>query len=182
MAPMDTTPRIQVTPASPRLLPALQALRVLPTQRAFVGDPVFNVADAQRDPLSDAMAILAGDAVIGFYRLDRAPRTVLGRALEHPHLGLRTLLIDHAQQGCGLGTRAIRACCTDARLRFPRHCLLALGVGRDNHAARAAYRRAGFRDSGERQPGGADGPQHILTWQLRPLRRRAATTLETLHA
>lgn len=165
--PVSTTPTIQVTPVDEATAVAVRALQVRPEQRAFVGDIGFNLDDAQRDRLSEAMAILADGEVIGFYRLDRASRSVLGRWLDRPHLGLRGLLIDRAQQRRGLGLRAIRACCADARRRYRNHDLLALSVSRDNHAAVAAYRRAGFRDTGPLRRGGDAGPEQLMLLTLR---------------
>lgn len=158
---------IQVSVADAAHAAAIQGLRVAPGQSAFVGDIAFNLADALRDPLSDAMAILYGGEVVGFYRLDRAPCTVTGRRLEQPHLGLRALVIDRDHQGQGLGTLAIRACCADALLRHPHHRLLALTVSCDNVAARAAYARAGFQDTGEAFPGGAAKSEHLMLYRLR---------------
>ena len=162
----DAAVEIRVVPVDAGLDAAVRRLRVTGDQHPFVGDTGFNLDDALRDPLSDAMAILADSRVIGFYRLDRAPNAVTGRPLAQPHLGLRAFLIDHRRQGRGLGTRAVRACCDDAGRRHPRHRLLALTVNCRNHAAVATYRRAGFEDSGELFHGGAAGPQHLLLYRL----------------
>lgn len=147
---------------------ALLDLSVAPEQRAYVGDTAFNIVDADRDPLSDALAVLAGERVVGFYRLDRAPRTVAGRDLGEPTLGLRGLFIDQRVQGRGYGTAAIEACCQDARERHPQRCLLALAVHCQNRPAIAAYLRAGFHDTGERLAGGAAGPQQLMLRRLQP--------------
>lgn len=160
------TVEVGVAPVDAALEPAVRRLQVTTAQRPFVGDTDFNLDDALRDPLSDAMAILANGGVIGFYRLDRAPNAVTGRPLARPHLGLRAFLIDHRQQGRGLGTRAVRACCDDAGRRHPQHRLLALTVNCRNHAAIATYRHAGFEDSGELFHGGDAGPQHLLLYRL----------------
>lgn len=160
--------RVRVVPASAAPAAGLLALSVAPEQRAYVGDTAFNIHDADRDPLSDAMAVLAGERVIGFYRLDRAPCTVAGRELGEPTLGLRGLFIDQRLQGRGYGTAAIEACCQDARDRHPQRRLLALAVHCCNTAAIATYLRAGFHDTGERLPGGAAGPQQLMLRRLQP--------------
>ena len=46
---------IHVTPVTPALAPAVRALRVAADQYPYVGDVTFNLIDAERDPLSDAM-------------------------------------------------------------------------------------------------------------------------------
>ncbi len=76
-------------------------------------------------------------------------------------------MIDRGHQGQGLGTRAIRACCADASLRHPHHRLLALTVSCDNVAARAAYARTGFDDTGEAFPGGTTKPELLMLYRLR---------------
>ena len=74
--PPDADVRVHVQPITPTLAASVRALRVAPGQHDYVGDPAFNLDDAQRDPRSEAMAILAGDDVIGFYRLDLAANAV----------------------------------------------------------------------------------------------------------
>ena len=160
--------RIHVVPTDSLPAAMLSGLGVTPEQRSYVGDVAFNLLDAQRDPFSDAMAVMAGRRVVGFYRLDRAPGTVAGRDLGEPTLGVRGLFIDQRMQGRGYGTAAIHACCDDARERHPQHHLLVLAVHCCNHAAIAAYVRAGFHDTGDRLPGGVVGPQQLMLLRLHP--------------
>ena len=160
--------RIRVAPVTAELAPAVRALRVTARQSAYVGDIAFNVDDAGRDPSSDAMAVLADDRVVGFYRLDFAPNTIAGRYLGEPTLGLRGMVIDIDVQGRGYGTLALRACCEDAPRRHPDRRLLVLAVHCSNHEAIATYLRTGFRDTGERLPGGPAGPQQLMLRRLPP--------------
>ena len=162
------TARIRVVPVTAELAPAVRALRVGAGQAEYVGDIAFNVDDAVRDPASDAMAVLAEDRIVGFYRLDFAPNTVAGRDLGEPTLGVRGMLIDCDVQGRGYGTLALQACCEDAGRRHPDRRLLVLAVHCGNHAAIAAYLRSGFRDTGERLPGGPAGPQQLMLRRLLP--------------
>lgn len=161
-----TSNRVRVVPS--HLLPPATALglEVAADQRVYVGDTALNLADAERDPLSDAMVILAGARPVGFYRLDRAPRTICGREMAEPTLGLRALFIDQRVQGRGYGRAAIEACCEDARQRYPVHPLLILAVHACNQAAIATYLRAGFHDTGERLPGGTAGLQILMLRRL----------------
>jgi len=158
--------RLRVAPVSTALAAAVRALQVTPEQAAYVGDVAFNVDDARRDTLSDAMAVLADGRVIGFYRLDFAPNTIAGRDLGEPTLGLRGMVIDRTAQGRGYGARTLQACCEDARQRHRQHRLLALAVHCSNPIAIACYARAGFQDSGERLAGGAAGPQQLMIRRL----------------
>lgn len=157
-----TSTTIHVQPVTPALAAGVRALQVAPAQRDYVGDAAFNLAQAQADPLSEAMAILADDTVIGFYRLDFAPNAVAGRASGAPSVGLRAFMLDLAQQGRGHGTRAAVAMCADLRRRHPQRRLLLLAVNCRNRAAVAAYRKAGFVETGELQRGGRAGPLQLM--------------------
>jgi RimJ/RimL family protein N-acetyltransferase len=160
--PFDTPPAIAVRPVTPALADAVRALQVAPGQGDYVGDTAFNLVQAQADPLSEAMAILADGTVAGFYRLDFAPNAVAGRGFGAPSVGLRAFMLDRAWQGRGLGARATAALCADLQRRHPRRRLLVLTVNCRNTAAIATYRRAGCIDTGELFRGGRAGPQHLM--------------------
>ena len=153
---------IRVQPVTAALAVDVRALQVAPGQRDYVGDAAFNLEQALVDPSSEAMAILADDRVVGFYRLDFAPNAVAGRSFGAPSVGLRAFMLDVAQQGRGYGTRAALALCDDLQRRHPRCRLLVLMVNCRNRAAVAAYRKAGFVDTGELHRGGRAGPQHLM--------------------
>lgn len=159
---LRTSARVHVQPVTPALADAVRALRVAPAQLDYVGETAFNLADTQRDPLSEAMAVLADDSVIGFYRLDFAPNAIVGRGLGAPSVGLRAFLLDIRQQGRGYGARAALALCDDLRVRHPQRRLLVLAVNCRNRAAIATWRKAGFVDTGELLGGGRAGPQHLM--------------------
>lgn len=159
---MRDTSTIRVAAVTPALAEAVRALRVTPEQYPYVGDASFNLADADADPNSDAMAILSGDAAIGFYRLDYAPTIVAWKPICPASVGLRAFMLDRNWQGHGLGAAAVRACCDDLQRRHPERRLLALNVNCRNLVAIRAYRRAGFVDTGEFHFGGKAGPQHLL--------------------
>ncbi len=160
--PMIAIPDLHVAPVTPQLASAVRTLRVAEDQYPFVGDVTLNLALAEADPNSDAMAILVGDTVIGFYQLDFAG----AMAGWNPHgkagVGLRAFMLDRDWQGRGLGTRAINACCADLERRHPERRLLALTVNCSNLGAIRAYRKAGFVDTGELYFGGKAGPQHLM--------------------
>lgn len=167
MASHDSSSRgsaaaIRVQPVTAALAAGVRALQVTPEQRDYVGDAAFNLEQAQADPLSEAMAILADDTVVGFYRLDFAPNAVAGRGFGAPSVGLRAFMLDMSRQGRGLGTRAALAACDDLRRRHPQRRLLVLMVNCRNRTAVVAYRKAGFVDTGELHAGGRAGPQHLM--------------------
>ncbi|HSR64275.1 MAG TPA: GNAT family N-acetyltransferase [Xanthomonadaceae bacterium] len=153
---------VRVRPVTPALLAAVAALRVTAAQQAQVGEVAVHLAQAAQDPCSEPMAILAGDTVVGFYRLDFAARAIAGRHFGSASVTLRPFLIDARWQGRGLGRRALQALLDDLRARHPRRRLLLLTVAVGNRAALALYRRAGFVDSGVLLAGGRGGPQHLL--------------------
>lgn len=153
---------VRVTPVTATLAVGVRGLQLAPGQQDYVGDAAFNLSQAQADPLSEAMAIVADDRVIGCYRLDFAPNAIVGRSLGAPSVGLRAFMLDAAQQGRGYGTRAALALCHDLQRRHPQRRLLVLMVNCRNRAAVAAYRKAGFVDTGELHRGGRAGPQHLM--------------------
>jgi len=160
---------VSVRPVTQALAGAVRALRIAADQYSFVGDVAFNLIQAQGDPNSEAMAILADDRVVGFYRIDFAPTLVSYRVLGRASAGLRAMVIDRDCQGCGLGSRALAACCADLQQRHPDVRLLALNVDCLNRIAIRAYRKAGFVDTGEVYFGGRAGPQHLMVRWLGPV-------------
>jgi len=165
---MDVTRTIRVAPVTPALADGVRALQVAPSQAAYVGDPAFNLANALQDRFGEAMAILAGDEVIGFYRLDFSPCAITGTPHPVASAGIRAFLIDQRQQGCGAGAAAAMALCSDLALRHPLRRLALLAVHCRNRAAVATYRKAGFVDTGRWMGGGIAGPQHVMLRRLAP--------------
>lgn len=173
---MNASPAVRVVPITADLADRVRALRVAQEQVKYVGNFAFNIDDALRDPSSEAMAILENEAVAGFYRLDFAPRAVIGRTLGAPSVGVRAFAIDKQSQGRGLGTRAALAMCEDLVQRHPDRRLVVLTVNCSNRTAVAAYRNAGFIDTGTLFAGGSAGPQHVM---LHALGKRVG---QSLHA
>jgi RimJ/RimL family protein N-acetyltransferase len=163
---MSSVVRVHVAPVMPSMCSAVRALQVGPGQAAYAGDAAFNLASAQDDPQSEAMAVLADDRVVGFYRLDFARNAIIGRELGAPSVGLRAFLIDARQQARGIGQRAAVAMCEDVRQRHQDRRLLLLLVHCRNLAGIAVYRKAGFIDTGELFGGGRAGPQHLMLRSL----------------
>jgi RimJ/RimL family protein N-acetyltransferase len=159
---MGSIATIRVHPVTASLAAGVRLLQVAPEQRDYVGDAAFNLEQAQADPSSEAMAILADELVIGFYRLDFALNAVAGRSFGAPSVGLRAFMLDVAQQRRGYGSRAVVALCDDLQRRHPQRRLLVLMVNCRNRAAVAVYRKAGCVDTGELHRGGRAGPQHLM--------------------
>ena len=153
---------IHVAPVTPTLAVGVRAVQVSSEQATYVGNTAFNLLDAESDPQSEPMAILANGRVIGFYRLDFAPRSVIGRDLGAPHVGIRAFCIDRAQQGHGYGARAVSAMADDLSRHHPDRRMLLLAVHCRNRIAIASYQQAGFIHDGNYLPGGRAGPQQVM--------------------
>jgi RimJ/RimL family protein N-acetyltransferase len=164
---MPTPPAIRVCPVTHALREAALRVRVSPAQDDFVSPPAITLPDAERCPGSTPMAILLGDTVVGYYRIEQSARTLTGHDSESDALGLRSFQIDAAWQGRGLGARALDALLDDLARRHPQARRLVLTVDRSNAAALALYRRAGFVDDGRLYHGGRSGPQ-LLLWRSLP--------------
>jgi len=153
-------PRVEL--ASTPQAEAARRLVLTAAQAVYAGDIAFNVGNAMAAPDSDAMVVLLGDSVIGFYRLDYPTAHVPRRAPDRRAVTLRAFALDAAWQGRGLGLPTLAACCADLALRHPERPLLALHVHAANTIALQLYRRAGFVASGGMLPGGSGGPQHLM--------------------
>jgi ribosomal protein S18 acetylase RimI-like enzyme len=156
-------------PATLRLAPlaacdrtAVLRLRVHAGQRGYVGRIGDLLADAAHAGDGDALVFMHGDVPVGYCRLDAHARAVAGHDFEVPARGLRSFFIDADWQGRGLGTRALATLFVDLAERDPVTRLLVLAVDRDNAAALALYRRAGFGDGGALYHGGRTGPQQLM--------------------
>src|SRR3546814_14264922 len=96
---MSTPSAIRVTPVDDRLRPTLSGLHVLPAQRAWVGAIADLLADVAQCPASEPMAILLGDAPVGYYRIEPTARSVAGHDFDVPALGLRAFRSEERRVG-----------------------------------------------------------------------------------
>ena len=158
-------PAITFQRLTPAEAPRLAHLTIAPGQEAFVANPVTRLTGS--GPMEDGYAILAGEDIVGFLIIDRAypeahPFAAAGS------LGLRSVLIDAARQGQGLGTAAMRALPALMAQHYPQATQLCLTVNCRNPGAKATYLKSGFIDEGALYHGGRSGPQHILKLALTP--------------
>jgi RimJ/RimL family protein N-acetyltransferase len=164
---MTALPAIRVCPITPALREAVLRLHVRPEQEGFVSPPACTLPDAEQCHGSEPMAILIGDTVIGYYRIERSAHSLTGRDTDADALGLRSFQLDAAWQGRGLGAITMGALLADLTRRRPQARRIVLTVNCANTAALALYRRAGFADGGTLYHGGRSGPQHLL-WRALP--------------
>lgn len=165
----DEQPVVRLVPVEPHdsaLRAAVSALRPRPDQEVFSATAEQTLPAADADPRRTPFAVLAAGRPVGFGVLDRGG--YLDELVDEPHRAvlLRAFYLDAAAQGRGLGTAAARAVPGLAARLYPDAELLVLTVNERNAAAAAAYRRAGFADTGARYLGGDAGPQHVLVAAL----------------
>ncbi|EIJ6618221.1 GNAT family N-acetyltransferase [Vibrio parahaemolyticus] len=100
-------------------------------------------------------------SIVGFFKLD------IAYSESYPFcppdgIGLRFFVIDKAQQGKGLGTKAVKALFGYLKLSYPSFSSIYLTVNYQNPAAKACYLKGGFEESTEPYLGGPAGPQSIM--------------------
>lgn len=172
-------PAVRLEPLSdasdPRLLASVLALKPGPGQDRYCLPASMTYPPASADPLRVAFAVMAqlpgpgtGERVVGFGTLDRHGQ--LEHLLDDPARGLllRAFYVGRAHQGRGYGTAGARQARALAHALEPEAELLVLCVHESNTAARSAYARAGFADSGARWMAQAADPQVVMVAALQP--------------
>jgi GNAT superfamily N-acetyltransferase len=143
--------------------PRIDHLTMAPGQEDFTADPGARLATLDRG--QDAWAILWHGDVVGFLVIDQG--FAAAHAFARPgEPGLRSVLIDAARQGEGIGTAAMAGLRGLMAADYPAAESLVLTVNEANPGARAVYLKAGFVDTGALWLGGRSGPQNILRLML----------------
>lgn len=115
-------------------------------QRRFVESPAQCLEEARRLWLWRPVAICAGDDIVGFAMYGRFPH-------EGGRVWLDRLLIGGEYQGRGYGKSALELLCAHIGKKYG--CKeIYLSCYAENTAALALYRRAGFRENGEKDING----------------------------
>ena len=140
-------------------------LEVTDAQRKFVGEPLRMMLIGLEEESRHPIAIDANGAAVGVLTLQAGAATLAGWPDDDSVWLLRGFLIDHRQQGKGLGTlaaeAAVRAAAKLTAALGGEQTGVVLSVNEENPAGQAAYRKAGFEDRG-RYLGGDDGPQRTM--------------------
>ena len=152
---------VRVPPSGP-LREAVLRLAPHPEQEQFSGRADQTLPLAERDPARHPYVLVEDGAPVAFFVLDETPPDADPTA----DLYLRAFFVDAAAQGRGVATRAATALPDVVRRDFPQVRSLVLTVNVRNVAARTAYLRGGFVDTGELYLGGSLGPQHLLRLHL----------------
>lgn len=132
-------------------------------QERFAG--TVDAALAEPEATVDLHEIRKGDRAVGLFKIDRAYHQRHDFA-QADDLGLRGVILNHSQQGRGIGTAAMAALKGYLPPVYPGKARLWLTVNIANPAAIAAYRNAGFAETGDIWPHGNAGPQLIMFMRL----------------
>lgn len=112
------------------------ALKVAPTQQAFVPENLYSIAEAQFYPEASALAIYnEREQMVGF--------ALYGRDVQRGKWKIFRLMIDAAQQGKGYGRAAMMQLIAEMR-RQPDCDEIWIAYQADNQTARQLYNSLGF--------------------------------------
>ncbi|MCD1626528.1 MAG: GNAT family N-acetyltransferase [Paracoccaceae bacterium] len=100
--------RVTLAPLRLTDFPLVAAINVRADQILFSGSVREVFENPAPDVDVDVLAINSDDAPVGLFRIDTGYTAAYGFALQGD-LGLRTVMIDAARQGKGIGTSAMRA-------------------------------------------------------------------------
>lgn len=134
-------------------------------QEDFVGDPFTMMLRGLEDETRLPYVIEEAGAAVGVFTLQAGAATLAGWPDDDSAWLLRGFLIDRRHQGKGLGSQAAAAAAREGLKLTARlgggQAGVVLSVNERNPAARAAYEKAGFIESG-RYLGGSSGPQWTM--------------------
>jgi diamine N-acetyltransferase len=123
------------------------ALAVAPEQTGYVSTNAKSIAEAHFEPRAWFRAVAAGDSLVGFVMVYRAP--------DVPEFHIWRFMVDARYQGKGFGRKALELLLHEARLDGVAEVTLCVLPG--EHSAFDFYARAGFEDTGE-----LDGDQIVM--------------------
>jgi diamine N-acetyltransferase len=136
----NAVPALTLRPVSKENWRAVAQLTVAPQQTAFVATPCYYLALCCYDDIWHPLAIILGDAVIGFcmWGIDPADQSCW----------IGGLLIDQHYQGRGHGKGALQAALMMLSEQYD-HQVFALSYQPNNLTAKKLYASLGFRETGE---------------------------------
>jgi RimJ/RimL family protein N-acetyltransferase len=159
-----SAPQVSLAVVTPQLKRAVRDLAPKPAQVPWSGTAASSLSLVDGHPERMAVAGFEGEQPVGFLVLDTALESVPGPGV----VGVRGFFVDRRHQGRGVAAAMLAALPSFVRVTHPTADRIALTVNVRNDAARRAYLRAGFRDTGRLYYGGALGPQHVLELALEP--------------
>jgi len=155
--------QISFGPLGPGDYEKVAHIAVAPEQVRFSG--TVEDAFASPSPTLDFYAIELDGNPVGFFKIDLDYQREHGFALPG-ELGLRTVMLETAQQGKGVASQSLRALPAFLNEHYPEATSLALTVNTANAGAIRCYISSGFSDTGELYLGGDQGPQHVMRMAL----------------
>ena len=142
----------------------------LPPEQLRFGGRIEEVT-AEDEPDCDYHCAVAGEDIVGFFKLDRAyhlrvPTAPLAECgYEKGDLGLRMVIVGQQYQGKGYG-KALMAALPNYILTVYNAKRAFLTVNFENPRARHVYLANGWTDTGLIYKDGGAGPQHILKLEI----------------
>jgi GNAT superfamily N-acetyltransferase len=159
-----SAPHVLLAVVTPQLKRAVRDLAPKPAQVPWSGTAASSLSLVDGHPERMAVAGFEGEQPVGFLVLDTALESVPGPGV----VGVRGFFVDHRHQGRGVAGAMLGALPGFVRVTHPTAERIALTVNVRNEAARRAYLRSGFNDTGRLYYGGALGPQNVLELALGP--------------
>lgn len=142
----------------------------LPEDQLRFGGRIEEVT-AEDEPECDYHCAVAGDEIVGFFKLDRAyhlrvPTAPLAECgYKDGDLGLRMVIVGQQYQGKGYG-KALMASLPEYILSVYNSKRAFLTVNFENPRAKHVYLANGWVDTGLVYKDGGAGPQHILKLEI----------------
>ncbi len=141
------------------------AMELAAGQEDFVGDPFKMMPMGLEDESRLPYVIEAAGAAVGVFTLQAGAATLAGWPDDDSAWLLRGFLIEQTSQGRGLGSLSAVAAAREAHKLTARlgggQAGVVLSVNERNPAARCAYEKAGYVETG-RYLGGSSGPQRTM--------------------
>jgi hypothetical protein len=155
---------VNFEPLSDSNIEAVSVLKVKPFQQIFTDKPA-NILATQEEGIS-VHVIKKNDSVVGMFCVDTQFH-IKHMFAQSDTPGIRSLIIDEAKQGQGLGTEACRMMPFYLRSVIPLSRGIYQMVQVKNAGAHKCSTRAGWIDTQEKYMLSHTGPQHILWMPLR---------------
>ncbi len=138
-------------------------IRLHAQQLKFAGTSTEFLAD--NDDSTDRHVIMRSGQVVGYFKIDKSYFDNYDFCPQHA-LGLRSVVVDQAFQGQGIGLAAMKNLPTYLAELYPEYRAVYLTVNVKNITAKNCYLAAGFEDLKQLYLGGSAGPQHIMVMVL----------------
>lgn len=150
---------ISIDVMTPKHFDDVRKLKVNPDQIPFVGTTKEIIEKINDQVIGNV--IYENNILVGCFLLDKSYSRDYDFAPKGA-LGLRAYLVDHKQQGKGIGTRAVQVIPSFVASHYPEFSSIFLTVNCKNPTAKKCYESGGFIETESLYHGGAAGPQYVM--------------------